>query len=177
MRKIEILFETPHLLVRKFEFSDVEQLYRNHSEKAMRKWIPNEYYTDIAEAQNAIQFYRSCVETGHLPYVLAVESKETGELIGDTGINEVDGHTQEVEIGYSISDKFSGRGYATELVEAMSEFADKSFGIRILYGRVLHGNDASARVLTKNGYQFVGEVNGAEDDPFGNGIWIYKKQL
>ena len=170
-------FETTHLYIRKFELSDAEHLYRNHSEEAMRKWIPNEYYADIAEAKNAIRFYHSCVETRHLPYVLAVEAKETGELIGDTGINEVDGHPQEVEIGYSISEKFSGRGYATELVKAMSEFAFKSFGIRILYGRVLYGNDASARVLTKNGYQFVGEESGAEDDPYGNGMWIYKKQL
>jgi len=172
-----VLFETVHLRVRMFESSDAEQLYRNHSEDAMRKWIPNEYYADIAEAEDAIRFYRNCTENRCLPYVLAVESKENGELIGDAGVNEVDGQPLEVEIGYSIAENYGGRGYATELVGAMTDFAAKSFGIRVLYGRVLHGNGASVRVLEKNGYRFVAEETGAEDDPYGNGMRIYKKQL
>ena len=32
-------------------------------------------------------------------------------------------------------------------------------------------------VLEKNGYQFVQEEYGAEDDPYGNGLLIYKKDL
>ena len=50
--------------------------------------MPNESYEDIAEAEDAIDFFSGCVEKDQLPYVLAVVSKQTGELIGDTGINE-----------------------------------------------------------------------------------------
>ena len=111
----------------------------------------------------------------HLPYVLAVELKDTEELVGDTGINEVDGNSNEVEIGYGICKKYSGNGYATELVNAMTKFVAENFKISILYGRVMHGNIASVRVLEKNGYVFVTEEFGAEDDPYGNGMLIYKK--
>ncbi len=31
------------------------------------------------------------------------------------------------------------------------------FGINILYGRVMHGNNVSVRVLEKNGYEFAKE--------------------
>jgi ribosomal-protein-alanine N-acetyltransferase len=41
----------------------------------------------------------------------------------------------------------------------------------------MHGNDASVRVLEKNGYEFVKEEFGAEDDPNGNGMLIYKKEF
>ncbi len=58
----------------------------------------------------------------------------------------------------------------------MTEFIAKTFGINILYGRVMHGNTASVRVLEKNGYEFVREEFGAEDDPYGNGMLIYKKE-
>ena len=58
----------------------------------------------------------------------------------------------------------------------MTEFITKTFGINILYGRVMHGNNASVRVLEKNGYKFVREEFGAEDDPYGNGMLIYKKE-
>ena len=139
----------------------------------MKKWMPNESYEDIAEAEEAIDYFSDCVEKEQLPYVLAVVSKQTGELIGDTGINEVEGNPGEVEIGYVISDKYSGRGYATELVNAMTSYVISKFGTKVLYGRIMHGNDASVRVLEKNGYSFINEEFGAEDDPYGNGMLVY----
>ena len=57
----------------------------------------------------------------------------------------------------------------------MTKFFAYNFKISILYGRVMHGNIASVRVLEKNGYVFVTEEFGAEDDPYGNGMLIYKK--
>lgn len=176
MEVIGYMFETEHLRIRKFESKDAQYLYENHLEEEVKKWIPNESYTDIEETQDAINFYVDCVNNKHLPYVLAVELKETGELIGDTGVNEVDGKTDEVEIGYGICQKYSRKGYATELLQAMTEFIASTFGINVLYGRVMHGNNASVRVLEKNGYKFVTEEFGAEDDPYGNGMLIYKKE-
>ncbi len=173
---MELIFETNRLTVRRFEMTDAQQLYDNHLEREVKEWIPNESYADMEETRGAIAFYIDCVNQNHLPFVLAVESKETGELIGDTGINEVDGSPDEVEIGYSISRKYSGRGYATELVDEMTRFVHEKFGVNRLYGRVMHGNHASMRVLEKNGYTFISEEFGAEDDPYGKGMLIYRKE-
>ena len=170
------MFETVHLKIRKFNIDDAPYLYENHLEDDVKMWIPNESYADIKETKNAIDFYTTCVNNGNLPYVLAVELKETGELIGDTGINLVEGSSSEVEIGYVISKKYSGRGYATELLAAMTKFAAEKFSVKILYGRVMRGNNASIRVLKKNGYVFQREESRAEDDPYGNGMLVYKKE-
>ena len=94
---MEIMFETAHLRVRQFESEDALSLYKNHDEAEVKKWIPNESYADLEEAQNAIKFYIRCVSRKQLPYVLAVELKETGELIGDTGANQVEGILQKWE--------------------------------------------------------------------------------
>lgn len=99
---MEYIFETEHLKIRKFEIEDAKCLYANHLEEEVKRWIPNESYVDMEETKGAIKFYVDCVNSKHLPYVLAVELKETGELIGDTGVNEVEGNTDEVEIGYMI---------------------------------------------------------------------------
>jgi [ribosomal protein S5]-alanine N-acetyltransferase len=32
-------------------------------------------------------------------------------------------------------------------------------------------------VLEKNGYDFVREEYGAEDDPYGNGMLVYKREF
>lgn len=171
---MDFVFATEHLIIRKFTMEDAQALFKNHLEDEVKTWIPNESYADIKEAQGAISFYVECANNRRLPYVLAVELKETGELIGDTGVNEVEGNCNEAEIGYVICKKYSGKGYATELVNAMTRFVASFFGIDVLYGRVMRGNNASVRVLEKNGYVFIGEEMGAEDDPYGNGMQIYR---
>lgn len=173
---MEYLFETAQLKIRKFSPEDAERLYEIHREEPVGTWMPNERYADVKEAEEAIAFYADCVDHERLPYVLAVEAKETGELIGDTGINEVDGKPDEVEIGYVICQASSGKGYATELVEAVTDLAFRKFGKSVLYGRVMRGNEASVRVLLKNGYTFMREEIGAEDDPYGQGMLVYRKE-
>lgn len=171
------MIETERLVIRKFRNEDARQLYENHLDDEVRKWFPNECYADPEEAQGAIRFYADCVDNGHLPFVLGVELKETGELIGDTGISEVEGKPDESEIGYCIGRKYRGRGYATELLGAITGFVVSRFGMRAIYGRVVHGNEASAKVLEKNGFRFVKEESGAEDDPYGNGMLVYSKEF
>lgn len=174
---MKVIFETDHLIVRRFQREDAERLYLNHLEGEVRKWIPNESYADEAEALDAIGFFMDCVDGERLPYVLAVESKDTHELIGDIGVNEVEGKSGQVEIGYTISKGSSGRGYATEAVRAMTGLIAEKFSADTVYGRVMKGNDASVRVLEKNGYVFDSVEYGAEDDPWGNGMLVYVKKV
>ncbi len=173
---MEYIFETEHLRARRFEDKDAERLYEYHLDEAVKTWIPNESYEDPEEALETVRFFAGCAADRKLPYVLAVELKETGELIGDTGINEVEGRPEEVEIGFVVCPECRNRGYATELAKAMTDFAVSAFRADTLWGRVMKGNDASVRVLEKNGYRFVTEEHGAEDDPRGCGMLVYRKQ-
>ena len=172
---MEKLLETERLVIRAFRDGDARKLYENHQDGEVRKWFPNECYADVEEARDAIRFYVDCVNHGQLPFVLGVELKETGELIGDTGISAVEGKADETEVGYCIGQPYRGHGYATELLGAISDDVVARFGIRVIYGRVLHGNEASVNVLRKNGYQFVCEETDAEDDPGGLGMLVFRK--
>lgn len=44
------IFETEHLIIRKFTKEDVRCLFENHLEEEVKKWIPNESYADMEEA-------------------------------------------------------------------------------------------------------------------------------
>ena len=171
------ILETKRLILRSLRDGDAGALYENHLDDEVRKWFPNECYADPEEALDAIRFYAGCVDSGRLPFVLGVELKETGELIGDTGISEVEGKPDETEIGYCIGQEYRGKGFATELLDAVSGFVASRFGIRVIHGRVVHGNEASAKVLAKSGYRFVREEFGAEDDPYGNGMLVFTKEF
>ena len=173
---MEYLFETERLKARRFLPEDAPRLFEIHAEDEVRKWIPNESYADPEEARDAIDFFAGCVDHNRLPYVLAVESKQTGELIGDAGINEVEGQAGEVEVGYVICAAYSGKGYATELLRVMTGFAASKFGSKVLYGRVMRGNGASVKVLENAGFSFVREETGAPDDLLGAGMLVYRKE-
>ena len=172
---MQTVFETERLRARKFEPRDAERVYEYHLDEEVKKWIPNESYESPEEAREAAAFFADCVDRRILPYVLAVELKQTGKLIGDAGINEVEGSSGEIEIGFVICPECRNRGYASELVQAMTEFAFQNFPIRALCGRVMKGNSASVRVLEKCGYSFAAEESGAEDDPYRKGMLVYVK--
>ena len=55
----------------------------------------------------------------------------------------------------------------------MMAYVFEKFDIKVLYGRVMHGNGASVRVLEKNGFSFAKEEFDAEDDPYGKGMLVY----
>lgn len=174
---MKYIMETDRLRFRRFELSDAEELYKHHQSSELMKWIPNESYQDIVEAKDAIKFYADCVDKNQLPFVLAIELKENGKLIGDTGINEVEGNQGEVEVGYSICEEYQGNGLATETLKVITDFILEHFGAKNLYGRILHGNKASVKVMEKCGYSYINEEFGAEDDPYGKGMLIYKCEL
>lgn len=174
---MEKLYETERLILRCFTDGDAQALYENHLDNEVRTWFPNECYADAGEALEAIRFYAACVRKGRLPFVLGAELKATGELIGDAGVNEAEGKPGEVEVGYCIGRPYRRRGYAAELLRAVSGCIAARFGIGVMYGRVVRGNEASVKVLERNAFRFEREEFGAEDDPDGRGMLVYKKEL
>lgn len=171
------VLQTQRLILRFFREEDARALYENHLDGEVRRWFPNECYADPEEARGAARFYAECARKGRLPFVLAAELKETGELIGDAGISALEGSGGEAEAGYCIGGKYRRQGYASELLEAVCGFAASRFGIGTLWGRVVRGNTASVRVLEKCGFSFVREEHGAQDDPRGLGMLVYEKTL
>jgi RimJ/RimL family protein N-acetyltransferase len=95
----------------------------------------------------------------------------SGQVIGAAGFKgppDADGAT---EIAYGMVPEYQGRGYATEAAAALVDFAVKSGLVRIARAHTLPEKNASTRVLTKCGFEFVGEVVDPEDGP----VWRWEK--
>ena len=67
--------------------------------------------------------------------------------------------------------------FETGLLNGTVSFAAPGFGTGAIYGRVAQGNETPEKTLRKGGYQFLLEESGAEDDPCGNGMLIYRKEF
>ncbi len=76
--------------------------------------------------------------------------------VGSMGFKGPPDENGSVEIGYATNASMRGRGYATEMASALSEWALAQPGVRRITAECLVGNQASARVLQKCGFQVVG---------------------
>ena len=87
----------------------------------------------------------------------AVQPEEQTELIGWNGLQYL-ADTDEVEVGYLVSEPFWGRGLATEGARAAMHFGFETLGLQATIGIVHPENTASAR-----GGEAGHDVHGAGD--------------
>lgn len=89
----------------------------------------------------------------------SVEEKKTGKVVGDCGLldKEVDGRA-EVELVYVFARSAWGKGYATEMAEALKAHAFEQMGLRRLIALIEPENAGSERVAVKVGMHLEKEV-------------------
>ena len=96
----------------------------------------------------------------------------SGALVGTAGFKAPPDADGVVEIAYEIAPEHQGRGYATEAAQALTIFAFDSGEVRLVRAHTLAERNASTRVLTKAGFQFMGEVIDPEDGL----VWRWEKR-
>jgi RimJ/RimL family protein N-acetyltransferase len=108
------------------------------------------------------EWLRLCIESyrtrGFGPY--AVVEEHSGNLIGYCGLfyfADVNGQA-EIEIGYRLARSAWGKGYATEAVRAVQEYAFNTLNIKRLIAIIDPSNVASIRVAEKIGMHYEADV-------------------
>lgn len=98
-------------------------------------------------------------QEGSGPGLLAVQRKDTADVIGYCGLNiHGNGSSDEPELAYELLRTAHGCGYATEAGRAVVTWADE-VGYQRLWAGVWEWNVASRRVLEKLGFREVDRVN------------------
>lgn len=91
------------------------------------------------------------------------------ELVGRITLNQVvRGVFQNAYLGYSIGQRWNGRGFATEAVRLALEYAFGEAGLHRVQAAVMPRNTGSIRVLEKNGFREEGFAVGYLCI---NGVW------
>ena len=78
-------------------------------------------------------------------------------VIGNGGFKGKPSPEGTVEIGYSILDNYQKRGYGSEAVRAMLEWAFSHSKVHHVTAETLPALTPSIRILEKNGFRFVGD--------------------
>ncbi|MCM3710399.1 GNAT family N-acetyltransferase [Sporosarcina luteola] len=85
-----------------------------------------------------------------------VVDKATDAIVGDIGFKGKPSGNQTVEIGYGIIPSAQNKGYATEAVGALIEWAFASGQVKRVIAECLQDNFASTKVLGKLGLRQIG---------------------
>ena len=148
--------ETERLLVREFTSSDLNSVYEYSSDPEVVQYMPfgpNTLLDSIKFLERAIKRQS---DENRTDYELAVTMKDTGELIGGCRINKASDN--EANIGYIYNMKYWGKGYATEVAQALVEYGFDTLGVHRVYATCEPENVASKRVLEKVGMVLEGRL-------------------
>ncbi len=102
----------------------------------------------------------------------AVLHRESGTVIGSAGFKGPPDADGMAEIAYGIVPKFEKQGFATEVAGALVEFALRDERVRVIRAHTMNRDNASGRVLEKNGFESIGEVVDPEDGP----VWRWERK-
>ena len=81
-----------------------------------------------------------------------------GKLIGSISVEKKD---DDAEIGYMILNDYSNKGIGTEAVKQICPIAFKVLSLEQITANVFQPNNASIRVLLKNGFKYKGSTPNA----------------
>lgn len=122
-----------------------------HGRDAVLRWLVWQGPFDREELADAYGRWLRATDAG-ANYMLAIEPRAGGPLAGTLSLRFVD-HPFVGDVGYWLGERWWGRGFATEAVRLAAHVAFRHLASTALVAEVFHGNDASARVLAKVGFE------------------------
>jgi RimJ/RimL family protein N-acetyltransferase len=88
----------------------------------------------------------------------AVVENNKDRLVGFIWMDSIDWQARNAKIMYFIGKEHWGKGYASEALSLICEFAFENMNLEKLYTFVHETNGASRTVLEKNGFMIVGRL-------------------
>ena len=144
--------ETEHLILREWTLTDVRDQVEGLSnfETAKNLTIPFPYGT-----QNSLDYITKHTKNNENSYAFAVELKENKKVIGGTSLDFKNGKH---DGGIWLNEKFTGKGYGTEVWIARAKFAFDVLRLDELENGYFEFNERSKHLHEKIGYKVIGKT-------------------
>jgi RimJ/RimL family protein N-acetyltransferase len=115
-------------------------------------------YPAAGDVKGARDYLNHCANTGD-PHPFGnyeIRRREDGQAIGGVGFHRPPDENGSVTIGYALIPSVRGKGYASEALRALLQFA-RAHGVARVKGDADHDNIASQHVMAAAGMRLVGE--------------------
>ncbi|MCG9698071.1 GNAT family protein [Shewanella sp. Isolate11] len=145
------IFTTTRILCREFETEDLRpfSLYRADPKVAQyQSWSDYSYQDALGLFE---QMQRTPFATPDSWVQLALECRETRQLLGDLALHFID--DQQMEIGFTLAPQFQHQGYATEAVNGLLYYLFIERGVRRIVATTDCDNRPSWSLLERVGFR------------------------
>lgn len=165
------IVETERLILREFQPEDYPELSPILANPNVMKFSVSDRLS-VAQTQEKIEsFINSYRQHGFGKWAVFLKQKK--QIIGYCGIaiEEIDGQ-QETELGYRLSDRYWGKGLATEAAQAALQYGLNYLKLPYILAVVEPANTASIRVIEKLGMKYKSQTifQGLEMNVYSNPI-------
>jgi ribosomal-protein-alanine N-acetyltransferase len=144
--------ETQRLLIRPFVEADADAVFRYRQDPEVMRFIPGGADKSLEDTQRVIDKYNDHQQAyGFSKWAIVL--KETGQLIGDSGLLLLE-RGPDFELGYRLIRKCWHMGFATEAGHAWLRAAFSQLSLQRVVAFAHPDHSASIRVMSKLGMRF-----------------------
>lgn len=154
---MEIKIQGQQINLRKLTKSDAQSIYQNANDFDIAKYTPVPFPYKLKDAEDFIKLTHQEIKQKK-SYALGIEFKEIGLIIGMVRLLNMDFNNKKAEISYWLGKNYRGKGIAKEAVQLILDFGFNKLKFVRIYGRVMHPNVYSAKLLEKSGFQYEGRM-------------------
>ena len=150
------VIETLRLRLCPLELSDSQAIQKAAGDRQIADTmisIPHPY--PAGEAERYIARQQAEREAG-CAVTFTIAKRENRLFLGLVAVRDIDREHSQAELSFWMKVDAWGRGYMTEVVQAVVQFGFESLGLNRLYAHHMLRNPASGRVLEKNGFKQEG---------------------
>ena len=147
--------ETDRLILRRMLPTDAEDMHDYAHRSDVTRHLTWNPHPSLMYTREYLGYVSAHYAAGDF-FDWAVVERESGRMIGTCGFTRFHCEADCAEIGYVIHPAFWGRGLATEAVGAVIRFGFQRLELNRIEAKFMEGNEASRRVMEKNGMTFEG---------------------
>lgn len=150
MKIFDLPLQTERLILRRSRHDDFNALFPVHSDPDVCRYLPYEP-RDEAGMREALdkRVALEALEPGGDALFLAVELKETGEVVGEVLLFYLNEEARQGEVGYVFSPRHQGKGYGYEATWAFMDACFEELNLHRIAARCSAANEASWRLMEK----------------------------
>jgi ribosomal-protein-alanine N-acetyltransferase len=152
VRKLTVPLRTDRLVLREFVKTDFDAVFAYSSDPKVTRYLFFGPRDEESTAEYLEELLASQIEQPRTRFELAVEEASSGRLIGACDLSLIEANA--VDLGYMLGTPDWGKGYATEISEALLEAAFRELRAERVISTVDVNNGASIRVLEKIGMRW-----------------------
>lgn len=154
------IIKTNKFLLRKFDASDIENIYNGLSDPKVIKYYGISF-NSLAETQRQLDFYAE-LEKNETGIFWAICSADNELFFGAGGLYEIDKENKKAEIGFWVLSKFWKQGIMTETLPLICKYGFENLSLNRIEGFVESENVSCKNAMQKLNFKKEGTMRECE---------------